>query len=121
MKGFFLQRKRDKEMGGKESILRDDSNFSEKVIRIQFPAENNSRNRIVQKLLKDFSLSFFIQSIHVGILHKSYDLQTCCLKMFKISRHLQGRSVDIRLCKLDLGDVNLRCQIFPFKLVNYLR
>ena len=64
---------------------------------------------------------FMIQGevlVHIGIFHKSDDLQTCCLVMLKITCKLQRRSVDIRLSNLDPLCFDLRCQILQLEFFN---
>ena len=87
---------------------------------MQFPAENNAGQRIVQQFFKNFPLPFLIQTVHIGIFHKSDNLQTRRLKMLKISCQLQRRSVDIRLRHLNLRDIDFRRQILPLELFNHL-
>ena len=63
MKGFFLQRKRDKEISRKESILQDDSNFSEKALAL---IEKYKGNKNVSNVMRN-QLEFAEGLIKAGL------------------------------------------------------
>ena len=98
-------------------LIRD---LQEDLVRLQFPAEHHAGDGLIaQKLVIDLALSLFGQPSHIGIFHEPDDLQTGCVKMFKISGHLQGRPVDVGLRHLDLSYVDLRGHVFQFHLLDH--
>ena len=97
-----------------------DSRFQKQLIRLQFPAEYDSGNFAGKKSFINLLFAGFRKSFHISIFYKTNDLQSGGLEMLKVPGHLKCRSVDIRLCDLNFGNIQLRCQIFQFHLFNDL-
>ena len=92
----------------------------EEFVGLQLSAEHDARDIQRQEFFVDPVLLLLRHLLHVGILHQADDLDPSRRKMLKISRHLHGRPVDVRLSDLDLRDIDLRRQILEVHLRDHL-
>ena len=91
------------------------------VIGLKLPTEDNTGNRVIQQSLVYDFLSGLCQTLHIRIFNKSDNLKSCCFEMLEITGHLKCRSIYIRLCNLNLLDVDLRSEILQILVLNNVR
>ena len=86
--------------------------FQELFFRLKITTKDHTRNIIAQKLPVMLMSMFFRHMIKIGIFYCSDNLYTFLLKMFKKSRHLQCRTIDIRQFDKPCFKVYTWCEIF---------
>ena len=94
--------------------------FEKCFIRMEFAAEDHAGCTHPEEFVIDLLLALLRHLLHVGIFHESDDLNAVRIVVIKVAGEKNSRTVHIRLCDFDPRDIDVRCQIFQFFLLNNL-
>ena len=98
----------------RDAVLQRDAD--KELVGLQLPAEHDAGNVQGEEFPVDPLLVLILHLLHIGVFHQTDDLDPSRREVFKISRQLQRRTVDVRLPDPDLRHVDLRRQVFEVHL-----